>query len=399
MNKHINRQEEDIIQSYMDFKEKDNTENTELMEQNVEISKKKDEQNENEARKNPMKKKQKKSHSFLAWYAFFVTLVAITGIGLCVRFYSQNDNMNEDSSNKSSEIGASKGVKSTGKSSGNEYSEQEMKELIKEYMGNGKGTLEMLRKLFPEDIVVYHTNKYVFIPIIEGLKKNEIDNEKIEKQDDGEFVYVENGEIVSHKGIDVSKYQGDIDWKKVADSGVEFAMIRVAYRGYGTGEIVQDEKAEENIIGALDAGIKVGAYFFSQAVTEEEALEEAEFAINIIKKYNITYPVVFDTETTFSATERSKNLTVDERTKIAIAFCEKVKKEGYTPMIYANLKWFSMSLDMSQLEDYDKWFAGYNDELYFPYEISMWQYAESGKIDGIEGNVDINIGFKDFSEK
>ncbi len=398
----------DTVKKLRDINQRDMQENTGMWDRDNESNKETyDRENMNGGNERPnyeegrktTKEKNKTGHIFLNLYAVLATIVAVVGIALCVRLYSENDSVGSDNQNTFSEIGATKGVGGSGGISENEYSVEEMKEIIRDYMENNKGTLEMLRELFPEDIVVYHTNRYMFIPVIEDLEKNDIDNEKIEKLDDGEIVYVENGEIVSHKGIDISKYQGDIDWKKVADSGVEFAMIRVAYRGYGTGEIVEDEKAKDNILGALDAGIKVGVYFFSQAITKEEAIEEANFTIDIIKKYNITYPVVFDTETTLSNTERAKDLTVDERTQIAIAFCEQIKKEGYTPVIYANLKWFAMSLDMSKLEDYEKWFAGYNDELYFPYKISMWQYAESGKIDGITGTVDMNISFKDWSEK
>ena len=180
-------------------------------------------------------------------------------------------------------------------------------------------------------------------------------------------------------------------WDKVKADGVEFAIIRIAYRGYGSGEIVTDEQAVANIKNATKAGVKVGVYFFSQAINEKEAEEEAEYVIDIIDKYKIEYPIVFDMEEINGDTARTDKLTKEEKTDIAIAFCEKVKEEKYTPMVYANIKWFAGYYDMKRLEAYDKWFAYYDDTLYFPYKIKMWQYTDSGKVDGIAGNVDLNI--------
>lgn len=272
----------------------------------------------------------------------------------------------------------------------------EVKTIVKDYMENGKGTMAMLREIFPENIVVYAANKYLFIPVIEGVPMNDIDNNNINILDNGELQYMKNDKVISHKGIDVSKYQGDIDWEKVAADGVEFAMIRVGYRGYGTGAMVLDEMAAKNLEGATKAGIKVGVYFFSQAVSEKEAKEEAEFVMNCIKDYKITYPVVFDTEEVLNDEARTERLSVDELTQITVAFCDEISKGGYTPAIYANLRWFALSLDMSKLSDYDKWYAYYDKEIYFPYKIDMWQYTENGSVDGIVGNVDMNISFKDY---
>lgn len=280
-----------------------------------------------------------------------------------------------------------------------ENNDSKVKEVIKEYMENGKGVMAMLRELYPENIVIYNTNKYSFLPVAEGVKRNDIDNENLKVLDNGEIQYIVGNKVKSHKGIDVSKYQGEIDWKKVADDGVEFAMIRVGYRGYGTGVIVPDEKAVQNIEGAVSAGIKVGVYFFSQAITEDEAREEAKFVIDMIKQYPITYPVVFDTEEILNEEARTEGLTVDELTDIAAAFCEEVESQGYIPAIYANLRWFALSLDISKLEKYYKWYAYYDGNLYFPYKISMWQYSENGTVDGVTGSVDMNICFEDWDSR
>lgn len=314
-------------------------------------------------------------------YAVLITLLAGTFIVVSLILFRKN---------RTDEREVSEYVKI------NEKSESEVKNIIKDYMENGKGTIAMLRTLFPENIIVYGSNKYSFIPVAENAAKNDIDNDNIAALDSGELQYIVNDKVVSHKGIDVSKYQGEVDWNKVAADGVEFAMIRLGYRGYGSGTLMIDETAIKNIEEASKAGIKVGVYFFSQAVSEKEAVEEAKFVIDNIKKYKITYPIVFDTEEIVNEDTRTEGLSTEELTGIAIAFCEEVKKEGYIPAIYANLRWFALSLDMSELNEYDKWYAYYDKELYFPYKINMWQYTENGTVDGITGNVDLNICFKDY---
>lgn len=268
---------------------------------------------------------------------------------------------------------------------------------VKAYFdADGKGTLAMLRDFFPE-YVIFRDVDYQFVEIKDSLKKNSFVQKNFIRDDKGFLTYQEKNTIISYKGIDVSRYQGNINWKEVKEDEIDYAMIRLGYRGYGTGQIVEDECAKANLAGANEAGIKAGVYFFSQAVTKEEAVEEAEYVLDMIKKYKIDYPVVFDTEEISGDTSRTETLTAKERTDIAIAFCERIKDAGYTPMIYANIKWFTTALELERLEAYDKWFAYYDDVLYFPYHICMWQYADSGKVAGIAGNVDINISFQDYT--
>ena len=259
----------------------------------------------------------------------------------------------------------------------------------------GAGTaLAALRQLYPDYIVLNYDGTFDFVEIDDSIPKNNLDNDNFKKNDKGEMEYLDGDKVISHKGIDVSKYQGDIDWKAVAGDGVEFAILRLGYRGYGTGEIQIDETFEKNIKGATDAGITVGVYFFSQAVTKEEAKEEAKVVIDNLKKYKIKGPIVFDTEEVAGNDGRLEDLDKDELTDVTIEFLETVKKAGYSPMVYANLKWFSMNLDMSRLADYDKWFAAYTAPLYFPYEIKIWQYSDAGSVAGIQGLVDMNISFE-----
>lgn len=265
---------------------------------------------------------------------------------------------------------------------------------LKEHMTSGEGTTDILRYFFPDEIVVADAGQYYFFPILEELAKNTYDPDAFMADGDGVMHYYEDGERISHKGIDVSKYQNEIDWEKVASDEVEYAFIRLGIRGYTEGEIIEDNTFEDNIEGALRNDIDVGIYFFTQALSEEEAEEEAEYVIESIAPYQVKYPVVLDVESVTNTKARSNDLTSEERTKYCIAFCEKIKEAGYTPMIYGNLKTFTLLLNMEELEDYEKWFAYYDESYYFPYDFKIWQYTNKGKVAGIKGDVDLNISFE-----
>ncbi len=275
--------------------------------------------------------------------------------------------------------------------------ESSMKEKMKELASSPDGgALTMLRYFFPENLVYYDEGGYVFAPILDSVKKNELVDDNFHKNDKNEMEYIENGTITSHKGIDVSKYQGDIDWQAVKADGVEYAFVRLGLRGYGSGKLVLDENFGDNMRGANEAGVMAGAYFFTQAITVDEAREEAQFVLENLADYDVPYPVVFDVEMIVGDKGRANGLTMQERTDITIAFCEAIREAGYTPMIYGNVKCFTKMLDMTRLESYDKWYAFYDDYMYFPYAVSVWQYTEKGSVDGIEGKVDMNISYKQW---
>ena len=193
-------------------------------------------------------------------------------------------------------------------------------------------------------------------------------------------------------GIDVSFWQEDIDWQKVKEAGVEFVMIRAGARGTETGDLFEDDYAQANYAGATAAGIKVGAYFFSQAITPEEAVEEANYLLEIVKDWEMQMPLVFDWEFV-SSEARTANMDARTLTDCAKAFCERVKNAGHTPMIYFNTNQSFDMLYLAELKEYDFWLAQYDTVLRYPYKIDMWQYSETGSVPGIEGNVDINLYF------
>lgn len=256
------------------------------------------------------------------------------------------------------------------------------------------GMSGVLRELYDDKLVLASGGRYHFVPINPNLKQHSYVTDDLRIFSDGSLEYVKDGEVISYKGIDVSKHQGEIDWEKVAQDGVKFAFIRVGNRGYGTGAIVEDAWFEANIKGAISNGIQVGVYFFSQAITEEEAREEAAFVLEKIAPYKVQCPVVIDVERVDDSEARMNQISVEERTANTLVFLETIEAAGYEVMLYHNMEMGILMLDLEQLEEYSKWFAYYNKEIYYPYQFDVWQYSDKGKVDGISGNVDLNISFK-----
>ena len=290
---------------------------------------------------------------------------------------------------------------------GSVYSSEEVKELIeearadgknsvidevKQYFADGYSTLSVLKKLYPDNLVVPSSDGYYFFDINDALAKNDynIDNLYID-ENTGRYTYTDDAHGTAKFGIDVSSFQGNIDWQAAKADGVEFAFVRVAYRGYGSGKLVEDDKWRDNVDGAHAAGIPVGLYVFTQAVNEAEAIEEAQAAINVAVEKGIELPIVYDVEKVQDSSARGNAISVEERTALARTFCETVSAAGYTPMIYHNTEMGAVLLDLEQLTSYDKWFAGYNKELYWPYDYKIWQYTDSGSVNGISGNVDLDL--------
>ena len=192
-------------------------------------------------------------------------------------------------------------------------------------------------------------------------------------------------------GIDVSKWNQEINWEAVKDAGVEFAIIRCGYRGATTGALVIDPRYEENIEGAISAGIPVGVYFFTQALDEVEAVEEASMVIRLIENYDVDYPVFLDSESA-GGRGRADGLDSDERTRAHRAFLQTIEAAGYETGVYASRNWLNDRLDMSRLSDYRIWLAEYADApTYDAYYYHMWQYTSKGTVDGISTNVDLNL--------
>lgn len=206
-----------------------------------------------------------------------------------------------------------------------------------------------------------------------------------------EFKVYEDDNYTSTLGIDVSMHQKAINWHEVKESGITFAYIRCGYRGYQGGKLYEDPTFKENIEGAKEAGLKVGVYFFSQAVNEQEAIDEAYFTRDLIKNYELDLPVVYDLEDIDYDISRIQKISNSARTKHALTYCAKMEEFGYQPMIYANIYWLNSVYDINRIMNYPLWIADYDSIPSFEYEFKLWQYSEDAKIEGIEKPVDINL--------
>ena len=197
-------------------------------------------------------------------------------------------------------------------------------------------------------------------------------------------------------GIDVSKYNKNIDWKRVKAAGVEFAIIRAGYRGSSTGVLVEDPYFRQNLVGAKEAGVKIGVYFFTQAINEAEAREEAEAVASLVDVRDLSLPVFLDVESSGNTHGgRADGLDTVTRTAVVKAFCEAAGELGYDAGVYANKTWMTKYLDMDELAPYTKWLAQYNTAgPTYTGDYSIWQYTSSGTVDGIQGRVDLNVKVK-----
>lgn len=224
---------------------------------------------------------------------------------------------------------------------------------------------------------------------------------------DGSFViedgfmayYDENGDKISHVGVDLSYHNKKVNWDELANSPVEFVMLRCGYRGYTEGGLVTDEKFKEYAAKANEYGIPLGVYFFTQAIDEQEAIAEAEYVIKLIEDYDISYPVAIDTELVADEEARTvlADLSKEELTDICIAFCERIKEAGYYPMVYASENWFRRKLEVTRLMAYDFWAPQFLDDNDFLYDFTIWQYTETGNAPGVEGDCDLDISMVDYA--
>ena len=206
--------------------------------------------------------------------------------------------------------------------------------------------------------------------------------------------YLKLQNLQSYAGVDVSAYQGKVDWKKVKASGIDFAIIRLGYRGYESGKLVEDDYAKANLKGAAEAGLKVGAYFFSQALNIKETDEEIKFILKILGNTKLDMPVVLDWEIPAN-TARTRNMDATTLTDIQRHFCGQMRDKGYQPMIYFNWHQSEKLYVLHDLEDYPFWLALYQDRMTYPWKVEMWQYTDKGKVPGIQGNVDLNVYMPD----
>ena len=242
-----------------------------------------------------------------------------------------------------------------------------------------------------EEPVTFRFGDMVLTPL-EGMPLNPYEKDAFGLDEKGRVTYEQNGRR-ARTGIDVSTHQKDIDWRAVAADGVDFAILRLGHRGYTEGGLFQDQTFAQNLRGALDAGLEVGVYFFSQAVTPEEAEEEAAYVLDTLDGQALTFPVAFDWESIPGDEARTDGLDGETMTRCAAAFCERIEDAGYRPAVYFNRTQGYLRYDLRDLTEYDLWLAEYDLTPDFYYHFDLWQYSHTGRVDGIQGDVDLDLAF------
>ncbi len=270
-----------------------------------------------------------------------------------------------------------------------EQKQKEQEEVVNDPSKDGKHTLVTNRDGTDEWVLM---NPY--------LTKNTFDSTKMEEKA-GLKRYMENGKKVSYVGVDISKQTGSVNFRSLKAAGVDYVMIRVGGRGYSTGQITLDENFKENIEGAIAEELDVGIYFYSQAVSPEEAVQEASFVLQNIEPYraHIKYPVAMDMEFVANDEARIDGLSREDRTNVSIAFLEAVKGAGYVPMVYGDKEWLIKEVDLTKLQNYDVWLTQEEDIPDYPYQYAMWQYSTKGVVNGIRGDANLNICFIGYSQR
>lgn len=232
------------------------------------------------------------------------------------------------------------------------------------------------------------------------LTKNTFDFTKMEDKA-GLKRYMENGRKTSYVGVDISKHTGKVNFSSLKAAGVDYVMIRLGSRGYSTGQITLDENFTENIEGAIEAQLDVGIYFYSQAISQDEAVQEANFVAQNLEPYraHIKYPVAFNMGFVSNDKSRIEGLSREDKTAVSISFLDAVRASGYVPMVYGDKEWLLKEVDLTKLQDYDVWLSQEEEIPDYPYRYAMWQYNTDGVLNGIDGGADLNICFVSYSER
>ena len=269
-----------------------------------------------------------------------------------------------------------------------DYSEQNIKNKENET------AVEETEKSEPEELEILNFvdvfGEEYQVPVDPGVLKHEYSDQCFIH--DGYKLSYSDDAFSSRLGVDVSHHQGYIDWEKVKNDGYDFCFLRIGFRGYGKeGAVKADREFERNAANARKAGLDVGVYFFSQAVNEEEAEEEADFVIGLLNDRELQLPVVYDPESILDDEARTDDVTEEQFTENAVVFCSRIKEAGYDPAIYSNMLWEAYELDLKKLEGIPIWYADYEKYPQTPYNFRYWQYYNEAKVDGINGVCDTDI--------
>ncbi len=248
--------------------------------------------------------------------------------------------------------------------------------------------------------VTNRDGKEEWVLISPYLTKNTYDFTRMEEKA-GLKRYMENGRKISYVGVDLSKQNGDVNFASMKAAGVDYVMIRLGGRGYSTGQITLDENFKKNMDGAVEAGLDIGVYFYSQAISQEEVVQEVEFIVQNLAPYKaqVKYPVAMDMEFVANDEARIDGLSKEDKTELTSSFLEGLKGAGYVPMIYGDKEWLIKEIDLTRLQGYDVWLAQEEDLPDYPYQYTMWQYATDGVVNGVTGDANLNICFVGYSQR
>ena len=337
----------------------------------------------------------------------FLSLVSLLSLSICIGLLLDNAALRRQADASQSELYAieSNGYYTTAQAEqlvenaqtqAKEEAYDELRKVFKDLLNN-KGSLTAIRQLFPEDLIIASEGEYHFYPIDKTIQMNHFEEGDFKEEENGMLSYTgPDSNLSIRDGVDISRYQGDVDFNKVQESGIDFVMLRAGLRGSAEGQILKDDYFEQNLKAASKAGLDIGVYFDSSAVNEDEAIEEADFMIDLIKNYEITYPIALKLVSSESEDARTVSLSREEYSKIARAFCKEVESKGYTSMIFGNLTSFTELLEKDILENYNIWIVFTGERQYYPYKFRMWEYTKIGSVDGINGGANLIM---DISEE
>jgi len=247
-------------------------------------------------------------------------------------------------------------------------------------------------------LVINRDGSEEWVLITPYLPKNDYDYTNLVSQS-GRMTYYTDSRVTSYLGVSIDKYDDYVDFGLLRDDGIDYVMVRVGVRGYGTGTITLDEYYTDNISRANQAGLDVGLYFSSQAITVEEATEEAVALIAVAQENKITYPLAIDIGFILNDTSRIEDLTKAEKTEIIRTFADTIKEAGFNCVIHADKEFLIKEIDLSKFSDVDIWLDNNGDLPDYPYAFTMWEYASNGTVDGLNGPADMSISFIDYTQK
>ncbi len=337
----------------------------------------------------------------------FLSLVSLLSLTFCIFLILTNASLRRQADASRSELDAieSEGyytmaqaekLVANAKSQAKDEALNDLRENFRKSISE-KGSLYAIREMFPDNLIVASDGEYRFYPIDESIERNKFSSDDFMLDENGRLEYCgTDSSIATSSGVAISRYQKEIDFDKIKASGIDFVMLRAGLRGTSEGTLLEDDYFKTNIKAALSAELDVGIYFESAAVDKEEAREEAEFVLELISDYDVTYPIAILTQPAESDDSRTAQLSPDDYSGIIDAFCERIEAEGYNSIIYGNMLTFTELVDKRELADRKVWVSYSGEKQYYPYRFDMWEYTKLGSVDGIEGSSNLIISVTDL---